>query len=55
MVENPFENKSIRCKKLATIVSCRKHVARPFVRRKQVRTSAEMKQQRTKPFMMAKF
>ena len=35
MVENHFENNTIRCQKLATIVSGRKNVARPFVRRKQ--------------------
>ena len=33
---------NIRCKKLATVVSGRKNVARPFVRRKQISTSVEM-------------
>ena len=42
MVENHFENNTIRCEKLATIVSGQKNVVRPFVRRKQVSTSAEM-------------
>ena len=41
-------NNIIRCKKLATIVSGWKYVARPFVKRKQVKTSAEIYQQRTK-------
>ena len=41
MVENHFENNTIKCKKLTTVVSGRKNVARPFVRRKQVSTSAE--------------
>ena len=36
------ENNTIRCKKLAIIVSDRKTVARPFVRRKQLSTNAEM-------------
>ena len=39
---NTLKNNTIRCKKLATIVSNRKSVARPFFRRKQVSTSAEM-------------
>ena len=33
---------TVRCKKLATIVSGRKYAARPFVRKKQVSTSAEI-------------
>ena len=37
-----LKNNTIRCKKLATIVSGRKNLARPFVRRKHVSTSAEM-------------
>ena len=40
---NTLKSKTIRCKKLPTIVSGRKKVARPFVRRKQVRTSAEIR------------
>ena len=32
----------MKCKKLATIVSGRKNVALPFIRRKQVNTSAEI-------------
>ena len=42
MVENHFENNTIRCKKLTTIVSGRKNVPQPWVRQKQVSTSAEM-------------
>ena len=38
-----------------TIVSGRKNVARPFFRRKQLSTSVEMQQQRTKPNTMARF
>ena len=34
---NTLKNNTIRCKKLATIVSSRKNVARPFVRLKQIR------------------
>ena len=49
-VENHFEKNTIRCKKLATIISVRKNVARPFVKRKQVSTSAEILQQRLKSF-----
>ena len=44
---NALKNNTIKCKKLATIVSGKKNVARPFIRRKQVSTSAEMKQQHT--------
>ena len=40
-LNNTLNNNTIRCKKLTkTIVSGRKYVARPFVRRKQVSTSA---------------
>ena len=39
---NTLKNNTIKCKNIATIVSGRKNVARPFVRRKQVSTSAEM-------------
>ena len=42
MIENHFENNTIRYTKLATSVSGRKNVARPFVRRQQVNTSAEL-------------
>ena len=43
MIEYHFEKKNIiRCKKLATTVSSRKNVTRPFIRRKQqVSSSAE--------------
>ena len=37
-----LKNNTIRCEKLATIVSGRKNIARPFVRRKQVSTNAEI-------------
>ena len=37
-----MKNNTIRCKKLATIVSGRKKVARPFVRQKQVNTGVEI-------------
>ena len=37
-----YTNNTIKCKKLETIVSGRKNVARPFLRRKQVSTNAEM-------------
>ena len=47
-----LKGNTIRCKKLATIVSGRKNVARSFVRRKQVSTSAEMLQQRTFTFTL---
>ena len=39
---NTLKSNTIRCEKLATIVSGRKNVERPFVRRKQVSTSTEM-------------
>ena len=45
MVENNFENNTIRCKKLTTTVSGQKNVAQSFVRQKQVSTSVEIKQQ----------
>ena len=41
-LDNTLNNNTIRCKKLATIVLGRKYVTRPFVRRKQISTSAEM-------------
>ena len=41
-LNNTLGNNTIECKKLATIVSSRKNVARPFFRRKQLSTSAEM-------------
>ena len=41
-LNNTLNNSTIRCKKLATIVSGRKYVARPFVRRKQANMSAEI-------------
>ena len=41
-LNNTLNNNTIRCKKLATIVSSRKYVARPFVTRKQVSTRAEI-------------
>ena len=37
-----MKSNTISCKKLATIVSGQKYVARPFFRQKQVSTSAEM-------------
>ena len=43
-----LEKNTIICKKLAVIVLDRKNVTRLFVRRKQVSTSAEISQQRTK-------
>ena len=52
---NILESNIIRCNKLATNVSRRKNVAQPFFRRKQVSTSAEMSQQRTKPYTMTRF
>ena len=45
-LNNTFGNNTIECKKLATIVSGRKNVARSFFRWKQLSTSAEMQQQR---------
>ena len=39
---NTFDNNTVRCKKLAAIVSYRKYVARPFIRRKQVSINAEI-------------
>ena len=47
---NTLKNNTIGCKKLATIVSGRKNVARPFFKRKQVSKSAEMQQQHTYGF-----
>ena len=41
-VKSKFGNNTIKCKKLPTIVSGRKNIARPFFRQKQVSTSAEM-------------
>ena len=46
IVMNTLQIYTIRCKKLATIISDQKNVARSFFRRKQVSTSAEMEQQR---------
>ena len=44
-LNNSLGNNTVECKKLATIVSGRKNVARPIFRRKQLSTSAEMQQQ----------
>ena len=41
MVENHFENNTIRCKKLVTIVLGWKNVARSFLRQKQVSMSTK--------------
>ena len=41
-LSNTLDNNTIRCKKLATIVSGQKCVAQHFVRRKQVSTSGEI-------------
>ena len=43
-MNNTLGNNTIECKKVATIVSGRKNVARSFFRRKQLSTSAEMQQ-----------
>ena len=40
-LNNTLGNNTIECKNLATIVSSRKNVARPFFRGKQLSTSAE--------------
>ena len=48
-----MKNNTIRCKKLATIVSGRKNVARPFVRQKQVSTRAKMQPQRTRAYLFS--
>ena len=40
-LNNTLDNITIECKKLATIVLGRKNIARPFLRRKQLSTSAE--------------
>ena len=52
---NTLDNNIIRCNKLATIVSGQKYVTQPFVRQKQVSTSAEIWQQRIKPNTLARF
>ena len=41
-LNNTSNSNTIRCKKLAIIVSGRKYVVRPFVRRKQLSTSAKI-------------
>ena len=41
-LNNTLGNNTIECKKLSTIVSGRKNVARPFFSRKQVSTNAKM-------------
>ena len=45
-LNNTLNNNTVRCKKPATIVLGQKYVAQPFVRQKQVSTSAEISQQR---------
>ena len=43
-LNNNLDNNTIECKKLTTNVSGQNNVARPFFRRKQLSTSAEMQQ-----------
>ena len=54
-LSNTLNNYTIRCKKLATIVSGRKYVARPFVRRKQVSTSAEIEIWQQRQFVVLRY